>query len=190
VILEPFFVSTGVVALAEIGDKTQILSMCMAARFRRPLPIIAGILLATLLNHFVAGLAGTLVGELLHGPWMRWILGLSFLAVSAWALVPDTLDDAAAKSKGGWGAFGATAIAFFLAEIGDKTQIATIGLAARFGQFYPVVMGTTLGMILANIPVVAIGGRVASRLPVKAIRLVAAAVFALLGVLTIAGIGE
>src|SRR5436305_9440069 len=187
--MEAFLVSTMVVGLAEIGDKTQILSLILAARFLRPLPIIFGIFFATLANHAAAGLVGTLFGGLITGPWMRWILGVSFLSVAIWALFPDKYQgDAKAISRAG--AFTATLVTFFLAEIGDKTQIATIGLAARFELFYPVVIGTTLGMMLANIPVVAIGDRIADKLPVKAIRLVAAAVFAALGVLTMTGIGE
>ena len=187
--MEPFLVSTLVVGLAEIGDKTQILSLILAARFQRPAPIILGILVATLANHAAAGWVGLLFGSLLGGEWIQWILGISFLGVAVWALFPDKYEGRAERVSR-FGAFAATLVAFFLAEIGDKTQIATIGLAARFGQFYPVVIGTTLGMMLANIPVVAIGDRIAGRLPVKAIRLVAAAVFALLGVLTVAGIGE
>ena len=180
--MEAFFVSTLVVGLAEIGDKTQILSLMLAARFLRPVPIIFGILCATLANHAVAGLAGTFFGSLINGPVLRWILGLSFLGVAVWALCPD-------KYEGGdrdvsrAGAFIATLCASFIAEIGDKTQIATVGLAARFEQFYPV--GTTLGMMLANIPAVLIGNKIADKLPVKAIRITAAMVFAALGVLTI-----
>jgi Ca2+/H+ antiporter, TMEM165/GDT1 family len=183
--VEAFLVSTMVVGLAEIGDKTQILSLMLAARFRRPLPIIFGILFATLANHAAAGLAGSYFGDLLNGPWLRWILGISFLSVAVWALFPD-------KYEGGdrpisrSGAFTATLCAFFLAEIGDKTQIATVGLAARFEQFYPVVIGTTLGMMLANIPAVFVGDRIAEKLPVRTIRITAAMVFATLGVLTIA----
>ena len=143
--MEAFLVSTVVVGLAEIGDKTQILSLMLAARFLRPVPIIFGILFATLANHAAAGLAGTLFGSLLTGPWMRWVLGLSFLSVAVWALIPDKYegDDRGFTRSG---AFVTTLCAFFLAEIGDKTQIATIGLAAQFEQFYPVVIGTTLGM--------------------------------------------
>jgi putative Ca2+/H+ antiporter (TMEM165/GDT1 family) len=186
--LESFLVSTLVVGLAEIGDKTQILSLILAARFQRPVPIIFGILLATLANHALAGLAGTVAGALFSGAWMRWILGISFLSVAVWALFPDRYEeDAEAVSR--LGAFASTLVAFFLAEIGDKTQIATIGLAARFEQFYPVVLGTTLGMMLANIPAVLIGDRIADKLPVRAIRITAAAVFVVLGILTIAGIG-
>jgi putative Ca2+/H+ antiporter (TMEM165/GDT1 family) len=186
--VEAFLVSTMLVGLAEIGDKTQILSLMLAARFLRPLPIIFGILFATIANHAAAGLAGTLFGSLLSGPWMRWILGLSFLSVAVWALIPDKYEgNGEAISHAG--AFTATLVAFFLAEIGDKTQIATIGLAARFEQFYPVVIGTTLGMMLANIPAVLIGERIADKLPVKAIRIAAAVVFTVLGVLTVAGAG-
>ena len=186
--LESFLVSTLVVGLAEIGDKTQILSLILAARFQRPVPIIFGILLATLANHALAGLAGTVAGALFSGAWMRWILGISFLSVAVWALFPDKYEgNAEAVSR--LGAFASTLVAFFLAEIGDKTQIATIGLAARFEQFYPVVLGTTLGMMLANIPAVLIGDRIADKLPVRAIRITAAAVFVVLGILTIVGIG-
>jgi putative Ca2+/H+ antiporter (TMEM165/GDT1 family) len=188
VAIEPFLVSTGVVALAEIGDKTQLLSMCIAARFRRPLPIVLGILIATILNHFAAGLAGTLVGDLLAGPWMRWILGASFLSVAVWALVPDKLEGDGVP-KGRWGAFSATAVAFFLAEIGDKTQIATVALAAKYHTVLLVTLGTTLGMMIANVPAVLVGGALADRLPLRAVRTAAAIVFALLGVAALAGIG-
>ena len=183
--MEAFFVSTIVVGLAEIGDKTQILSLMLAARFLRPVPIIFGILFATIANHAAAGLAGAFFGGLFSGPWTRWILGFSFLSVAVWALFPDKYeggDRVVSRS----GAFTATLCAFFIAEIGDKTQIATVGLAARFEQFYPVVIGTTLGMMLANIPAILIGDRIAEKLPVRAIRIIAAVVFAALGVLTIA----
>jgi len=185
--VEAFLVSTAVVGLAEIGDKTQILSLMLAARFQRPVPIIFAILIATLANHAAAGLAGTLFGSILAGPWMRWVLGLSFLGVAVWALFPDKYEGGAA-AVGRTGAFTTTLLAFFCAEIGDKTQIATIGLAARFEVFYPVVIGTTLGMMLANIPAVVLGDRLAGRLPVKAIRLTAAVVFSLLGVATLSGL--
>jgi Ca2+/H+ antiporter, TMEM165/GDT1 family len=186
--VEAFLVSTMLVGLAEIGDKTQILSLMLAARFLRPLPIIFGIFFATIANHAATGLAGTLFGSLLTGPWMRWIFGLSFLSVAVWALFPDKYegnDQVISRA----GAFTATLVAFFLAEISDKTQIATIGLAARFEQFYPVVLGTTLGMMLANIPAVLIGDRIADKLPVRAIRITAAVVFTILGVVTLAGGG-
>jgi putative Ca2+/H+ antiporter (TMEM165/GDT1 family) len=181
--VEAFLVSTAIVALAEIGDKTQLLSLVLAARFRRPLPVISGIFLATLANHAVAGLAGMLFGNLLAGPWLRWMLGVSFLAVAVWALIPDKIDGDSAPGR--FGAFLTTLVAFFLAEIGDKTQVATIGLAARFEAFLPVVLGTTLGMLLANTPVVLLGNRAAGRLPVKAIRIAAALAFAALGVLAL-----
>lgn len=185
-LVEALLISTMVVGLAEIGDKTQILSMMLAARFQRPAPVVFGILVATLANHAAAGVAGVLFGSLLTGAWMRWILGLSFLAVAVWALFPDrcSTKDAAI---GGTKVFLAALCAFFVAEIGDKTQLATIGLAARFENFYPVVAGTTLGMMLANVPAVLIGQRAAHRLPLKAIRIIAAIAFATLGVITLTG---
>jgi Ca2+/H+ antiporter, TMEM165/GDT1 family len=184
--LEAFLVSTMVVGLAEIGDKTQILTLMLAARFQRPVPILFGILVATLANHAAAGLAGTVFGSLLSGPWMRWILGLSFLSVAAWALFPDKYEGDV-KTISRLGAFISTMTAFFFAEIGDKTQIATIALATRFEVFYAVVAGTTLGMMLANIPAVILGDRLAGRLPVKTIRVAAAVLFGLLGILTLSG---
>jgi putative Ca2+/H+ antiporter (TMEM165/GDT1 family) len=187
--VEAFLVSTMVVGLAEIGDKTQILSLMLAARYSRPLPIIFGILFATIANHAVAGLVGSYFGDLLRGPLLRWILGLSFMSVAVWALFPDKYDGSD-KAIARWGAFISTLVAFFLAEIGDKTQIATVGLAARFEQLYAVVLGTTLGMMLANIPAVLIGDRIASKLPVRAIRTAAAVVFAALGLWTLVRGGE
>lgn len=185
--MEAFLLSTGVVALAEIGDKTQLLSMVMAARFRKPLPIMAGILGATLLNHALAGYAGTLLGTLLQGPWMSWILGFSFLAVGVWALFPDRIDESDACTATGYGALTATLIAFFLAEIGDKTQIATITLAAKYETLIPVIAGTTLGMMVANVPAVLCGHALADCLPLKAIRFAAAAVFMVLGAVVLLG---
>jgi putative Ca2+/H+ antiporter (TMEM165/GDT1 family) len=184
--MNALLVSLGVVGLAEIGDKTQILSMILAARFQRPAPIIFAILLATIANHAAAGLAGTLFGGLFTGPWMRWILGLSFLSVAVWALFPDKYEEGDQANRRS-SAFATTLVAFFLAEIGDKTQIATIGLAARYNDFYGVVTGTTLGMMAANIPAVLFGHKIAERLPVKAIRITAAMVFAALGVMTLSG---
>jgi Ca2+/H+ antiporter, TMEM165/GDT1 family len=179
-----FLVSTGVVALAEIGDKTQILALMLAARFQRPWPIIFGILAATLANHAGAGIVGVLLGNFLTGGVLRWAVGLSFLAMAVWALIPDKYEeDQRAITRGG--AFVTTVVVFFLAEIGDKTQIATIGLAARFEQLYAVVLGTTLGMMIANVPAVILGDRMAGRLPLKAIRYTAAVVFAALGIVTI-----
>ena len=182
--MHALLVSTGLVALAEIGDKTQLLALMLAARFRRPLPIVFGIVIATLANHAGAGIAGRLLGAFLAGGWLRWVVGLTFLAMAVWALFPDRYEeDAGAPGRGG--AFLTTIIVFFLAEIGDKTQIATIGLAARFDQTAAVVIGTTLGMMLANVPVVFLGDRLAGRLPMKAIRYMAALVFATLGTATI-----
>jgi len=186
--VEAFFVSAMVVGLAEIGDKTQLLSLMLAARFLRPVPIILGILFATLANHAAAGFAGTFLGSLLTGGWMRWILAGSFLSVAIWALFPDRAAENACRYRRS-GAFLTTLVAFFLAEIGDKTQIATIALAARFEQLHPVIIGTTCGMMLANIPAVLIGRRLADRLPVRPIRVAAAAVFATLAVLTLLGAG-
>jgi len=162
----------------------------LAARLQRPLPIILGILFATLANHAAAGLAGSYFGDLLNGLWLRWILGISFLSVAVWALFPDKYagNDKAIGHRAG--AFMSTLVGFFLAEIGDKTQIATVALAARFEQFYQVVTGTTLGMMLANIPAVIVGDRIAGKLPVKAIRITAAIVFVALGVVTLTGFGE
>ena len=181
--MDAFLVSTAVVALAEFGDKTQLLSLLLAARFRRPLPIICGILLATLANHAAAGLVGMLFGHLIAGVWLRRVLGVSFLAVALWALVPDSIDEQDTVRRSG--VFLTTLVTFFLAEIGDKTQIATIGLAARFDQLGAVVLGTTLGMMLANVPAVLLGDRMAGRLPVGAIRIAAALVFAALGLVTL-----
>ena len=184
--VEAFLVSTLVVGLAEIGDKTQILSFMLAARFQRPVPIIFGILFATLANHAAAGFAGTLFGSLLAGPWMRWILGLSFLSVAVWALFPGKYEGGDTTTSRS-GVFTTTLIAFFCAEIGDKTQIATVALAARFEVFYFVVLATTLRMMLANITAVLIGNKLAGRLPVRAIRISAAIVFAVLGAITLSG---
>jgi Ca2+/H+ antiporter, TMEM165/GDT1 family len=183
--LETFLVSTGVVALSEIGDKTQLLALMLAARFRRPWPVIAGILAATLVNHTIAGFVGTWVRGLVPGDVLRWLLALSFFAVALWALKPDSLDADAAPRGSLHGVFWVTAVAFFLAETGDKTQIATAILASRFGTLVPVVAGTTLGMLLVDIPTVLFAGFAAQRLPLKAIRITAAVVFAVLGVATL-----
>ncbi|WP_223250152.1 TMEM165/GDT1 family protein [Marilutibacter maris] len=167
--------STGTVALAEIGDKTQLLALMLAARFRRPWPIVAGILVATLLNHALAGWIGTLAASWLRPDVLQWIVAASFFAVALWTLKPDKLDDGEALPARG--AFIATTIAFFIAEIGDKTQLATVLLAARYSPLWEVVLGTTLGMLAANVPVVVLGSRFAARLPLRAARLTAATVF-------------
>ena len=178
--MEAFLVSTGLVALAEMGDKTQLLSLVLAARFRRPWPIVLGILVATVANHALAAAVG---GWLAHeiGPyWMRIAIGVGFLAMAAWTLVPDRLEDEV--KTGRFGVFLATCVAFFLAEMGDKTQVATVALAARYATFATVVLGTTVGMMLANVPVVFVGERLCARLPLKLLRRLAAAAFAALGV--------
>lgn len=188
--MEAFLVSTGFVALAEIGDKTQLLSFVLAARFRRPWPIVLGILVATLANHGLAGAVGTWVTRMLGPDVLRWVLGLSFLAMAVWILIPDTLDDDEKPSTPRHGVFLTTLVAFFLAEMGDKTQVATVALAAQFQAFVPVVLGTTLGMMLANVPAVLIGEKLATRLPVRAVHGVAAAIFAVLGVLALTGLAD
>ena len=169
-------VSTLAVAIAEIGDKTQLLALLLAARFRRPWPIIAGIFVATVLNHALAGWLGALVASHLSPEVLRWIVAVSFLAIGVWTLIPDRIDDDTERLPAR-GAFIATTIAFFLAEIGDKTQIATVVLAAKSTVLWPVVLGTTLGMLLANVPVVLLGSRFAAKLPLKAARMAAAALF-------------
>jgi putative Ca2+/H+ antiporter (TMEM165/GDT1 family) len=187
--VEALLVSTLAVGLAEIGDKTQLLSLMLAARYRRPVPVLFGILFATLANHAGAGLIGVYLGSTLNGPWIRWLLALSFFSVAVWALFPDRCEGGD-KALTRAGAFAATLIAFFFAEVGDKTQIVTLGLAARFAAFYPVVAGTTLGMMLANIPVVLAGDRIAGNLPARALRVAAALLFAALGVITLVGAGR
>lgn len=186
--MESFLISTGVVAIAEMGDKTQLLSLVLAARFRKPWPIIAGILLATILNHLVAAWLGQLVAGLLSPVMMRWLVGLGFIAIAGWALIPDKLEEDEAEVCS-YGAFIATTLAFFLAEIGDKTQVATVALAARYSPLWAVVMGTTVGMMLANVPAVFLGNWISARMQLlRAIRFVASALFALLGVLALWGV--
>jgi len=184
--LEALLVSTGVVAIAEIGDKTQLLALVLAARFRKPAPIILGILVATLANHALAGAVGAWLLGVLGPDAIRWVLGISFLAMAAWALIPDKLDDGDAKPSR-YGAFLTTLVAFFLVEMGDKTQIATVALAARYDALAVVVAGTTLGMMLANVPAVLLGEVAATKLPLRLVRGVAAAIFAALGIAAIAG---
>jgi putative Ca2+/H+ antiporter (TMEM165/GDT1 family) len=182
-----FLVSTGTVAVAEIGDKTQLLTLLLAARFGRPWAVVAGILLATLANHALAGAIGQWLGELLQGPPLRWILGGSFVVMALWALIPDKESDTAA---GGWGgAFLVALVSFFLVEMGDKTQVATVLLAARYQALVAVVLGTTLGMMIANVPVAFFGQAIAARVPVKAVRIAAALLFAVLGLAVLAGLG-
>jgi putative Ca2+/H+ antiporter (TMEM165/GDT1 family) len=187
--LEAWLVSTGVVALAEIGDKTQLLAFVLAAKFRRPLPICLGILAATLANHAFAGALGAWITSVVAPPTMRWVLGLSFLAMAAWTLIPDSFDEDRARLAR-FGVFGTTLIAFFLVEMGDKTQIATVALAARYDSLVAVVAGTTLGMMIANVPAVLLGDRIAHRMPVRIVHAIAAALFAFLGMATLLGAGE
>ena len=184
--LQSFLVSTGVVALAEIGDKTQLLSLVLAARYRRPLPIVLGVLVATLANHGAAGGVGTLLADWLNPKVMNWVIVASFALMAGWILVPDKLDeDEIALPKKAMGVFGTTVFAFFLAEMGDKTQIVTVALAAQYQDFLAVVAGTTLGMMLANVPVIYLGSRFANRLNPKAVHIVAAVVFVVLGALAL-----
>jgi len=187
--LEAFLLSTGIVALAEMGDKTQLLSLVLAARFRKPWPIVAGILVATLLNHALAGAAGAWIMAAVGPVVMRWVLGLSFIAMAVWMLIPDKLDADEVKASRGLGVFVATTWAFFLAEMGDKTQIATIALGAQYEPLFAVVIGTTLGMMIANAPVVFFGAAITRRVPIKAVHAVAALIFAALGVLALLGVG-
>jgi len=187
--MEAFLVSTGVVALGEMGDKTQLLALLLAARFKRPWPIVAGILVATLLNHAFAGAVGAWVAAALGPDLMRWIIGISFLAMAVWMLIPDKIDEDD-QPKNHFGVFGTTAIAFFLAEMGDKTQIATVALAARYTDLIAVVAGTTIGMMLANVPAVWLGDKVARKVSMKLVHGIAAAIFAVLGVATLLNVGH
>ena len=187
--MEAFFISTGIVALAEIGDKTQLLAFILAAKFREPVPIVLGILVATLANHGFAGAVGAWVTTLLSAEALRWILGVSFLAMAVWTLIPDKFDEDDAKLAR-FGVFGTTLIAFFFAEMGDKTQVATVALAAQFQSLFWVVAGTTVGMMVANVPAVIMGDRIAHKMPVVLVHRVAATIFAVLGVLTLLGAGN
>ncbi|MFZ9667452.1 MAG: TMEM165/GDT1 family protein [Steroidobacteraceae bacterium] len=187
--MEAFLVSTGIVALAEIGDKTQLLALVLAAKYRKPVPIILGILVATLVNHAVAGYVGAWVAAAIGADLMRWILGLSFIAMAAWMLVPDKLDDEESAKPARYGVFLTTFIAFFIVEIGDKTQIATVALAAKYASLWAVVGGTTLGMMLANVPAVLLGEVAAKKLPMRLVHGVAATIFLVLGVLVLLGVG-
>jgi putative Ca2+/H+ antiporter (TMEM165/GDT1 family) len=188
--LEAFLVSTGVVALGEMGDKTQLLAMLLAVKFRRPLPIVLGIVVATLFNHATAGLVGTWVAQALGPNLLRWIIGVSFIAMAAWMLVPDKIDADEAERAPRFGVFGTTLVAFFLAEMGDKTQIATVALAARYQDLVAVVAGTTLGMLIADVPAVFAGEAIAKRVPMKLVHAIAAAIFVGLGVLTLLNVGK
>jgi Ca2+/H+ antiporter, TMEM165/GDT1 family len=180
--MQSFLVSTGVVGLAEIGDKTQLLSLVLAARYRKPIPIVLGVLAATLINHAASGALGAWLASVLSPVILNWAVVASFAVMAVWILIPDKLDDAdSISSTQSMGVFGTTALTFFLAEMGDKTQIVTIALAARFHEFFGVVAGTTLGMMLANVPVIYLGHKFADRLPTKTVHAIAAVLFVVLG---------
>jgi putative Ca2+/H+ antiporter (TMEM165/GDT1 family) len=188
--MESFWVSTGVVALAEMGDKTQLLAFLLAARFKRPVPIIAGIFLATIVNHGLAGALGVWITTTLSPQTMRWVLGISFLAMAAWTLIPDKIEDEESSMTTRFGVFGATLVTFFLAEMGDKTQVATVAMAAHYQDAWKVVAGTTLGMMIADVPAVFLGDKLSAKLSLKWLHAAAALVFAALGVATLMGAGE
>ena len=183
--MEALLTSTAVVALAEIGDKTQLLAIVLATRFQRPVPIVAGIFVATIANHFLAALVGSQVASILDGQWFRYAIAASFIAMAAWTLIPDKLDDEGQKPAR-FGAFITTLIAFFLVEMGDKTQIATIALGARFHDVLPVTMGTTLGMMIANVPAVFVGHELLKYVPLNIVRMIAAGLFLVIGLWVIA----
>jgi putative Ca2+/H+ antiporter (TMEM165/GDT1 family) len=188
--VEALFVSTGVVALAEIGDKTQLLAFILAARFKKPWPIIAGILCATVVNHGAAGALGAWITATLSPGVLRWVLGASFIGMAIWTLIPDKIEEEETQVAKRFGVFGATALTFFLAEMGDKTQIATVAMAAHYANPVWVVIGTTLGMLLADVPAVFVGDKLAHRIPMKLVHGIAAAIFAVLGVATLLGAGS
>ncbi|MEX1165257.1 MAG: TMEM165/GDT1 family protein [Hydrogenophaga sp.] len=189
--MEAFWVSTGVVALGEMGDKTQLLAVLLAARFKKPVPIILGILLATLANHALAGAVGGWVAAVLGADVLRWVIGLSFIAMAGWMLIPDQIDgDLAVKEVATLGVLGTTFLAFFVAEMGDKTQIATVALAARYNELVWVVAGSTLGMMLANVPAVYLGDKIAERISMAWVHGVSALIFVALGVATLLNVGQ
>ena len=188
--MESLLVSTGVVALAEIGDKTQLLAFILAARFKKPVPIILGILAATVVNHGLAGALGAWITAMVSPEILRWVLGLSFIGMAIWTMIPDKIEDEETQVAKKFGVFGATLITFFLAEMGDKTQIATVALAAHYAAPLMVVIGTTLGMLIADVPAVFVGDKLASKIPMKLVHSIAAAIFALLGIATLFGAGS
>ena len=187
--MEAFLISTGIVGLAEIGDKTQLLAFVLAAKFRRPIPIVLAIFIATIVNHAFAAAIGSWITGMLGPDLLRWVLGVSFLVMAAWTLIPDKLDEDDAKLAK-YGVFLTTLLAFFMAEMGDKTQVATVALAARYHDVYAVVLGTTMGMMLANVPAVYLGDRIAGRIPLRLVHGIAALVFAVLGAATLLGAGR
>ena len=187
--MEALLVSTGIVALAEIGDKTQLLAFLLAARFKKPVPIIFGILVATILNHGLAGAVGAWITHTVSPEILRWVLGASFIGMAIWTMIPDEIEDEETQVAKRFGVFGATLITFFLAEMGDKTQIATVAMAAHYADPMLVVVGTTLGMLIADVPAVFIGDKLANKIPMRLVHSIAAAVFAALGIATLLGAG-
>ncbi|MGY4829172.1 TMEM165/GDT1 family protein [Sphaerotilaceae bacterium SBD11-9] len=187
--MQSLLVSTGVVALAEIGDKTQLLAFILAARFKKPVPIIAGILVATIVNHGLAGALGAWITSAIRPEVLRWVLAVSFLGMALWTLIPDRIEESDTQVATRFGVFGATLLTFFLAEMGDKTQIATVAMAAHYANPLWVVIGTTLGMLVADVPAVLIGDRLANKIPMTLVRSIAAAIFAALGLATMLGAG-
>lgn len=187
--MESLFVSTGVVTLAEIGDKTQLLAFILAARFKKPLPIIGGILLATIINHGLAGVLGAWITSTLTPEVLRWVLGISFIGMALWTMIPDKIEEEETHIAQRFGVFGATLITFFLAEMGDKTQIATVAMSAHYAAPVMVVIGTTLGMLIADVPAVFVGDKLAGKIPMRLVHSVAAGVFAVLGIATLLGAG-
>jgi len=187
--MEALFISTGVVALAEIGDKTQLFAFILAARFKKPWPIIAGILCATVVNHGLAGALGAWMTSAVSPGVLRWVLGVSFIGMAIWTLIPDKIEEEETQVARRFGVFGATLLTFFLAEMGDKTQIATVAMAAHYANPNWVVVGTTLGMLVADVPAVFVGDKLANRIPMKLVHSIAAAIFAALGVATLLGAG-
>ena len=183
--MEALYISTGVVALAEMGDKTQLLAFILAARFKKPVPIILGILCATLVNHGLAGALGAWITSVISPETMRWVLGLSFIGMAIWTLIPDKIEEEETQVAQKMGGFGATLVTFFLAEMGDKTQIATVALAAHYGAPLMVVIGTTLGMLIADVPAVFVGNKFAEKIPMKLVHTIAAGIFAVMGLLTL-----
>lgn len=188
--MESLLVSTGVVALAEVGDKTQLLAFILAARFKKPVPIILGILAATIVNHGLAGALGAWITSTVSPEILRWVLGASFIGMAIWTMIPDKIEEEETQIAKRFGVFGATLITFFLAEMGDKTQIATVAMAAHYASPLLVVIGTTLGMLIADVPAVFVGDKLANKIPMKLVHSIAAGVFALLGIATLLGAGS
>jgi len=188
--MESLLISCGVVALAEIGDKTQLLALILAARFKKPTPIILGILAATIANHGLAGAVGAWISATVSPDILRWILSLSFIGMAIWTMIPDKIEEEETQIATKFGVFSATLITFFLAEMGDKTQVATVALAAHYAVPLLVVLGTTLGMLIADVPAVFVGDKLANKIPMKVVHSIAAAIFAFLGLATLIGAGS